>query len=48
MKNANSQTAHMFIVNPLSSVNQAMAAIFSTHPSTASRIERLAKLKNEL
>lgn len=48
MKNANSQTAHMFIVNPLSSVNQAMAAIFSTHPSTASRIERLAKLKKEL
>ena len=48
MKNATSQTAHMFIVNPFSGVNQAMAAIFSTHPSTASRIERLAKLKNEL
>ena len=32
-------TAHMFIVNPLKGQN--MAKLFSTHPSTKDRIEKL-------
>ncbi|MDN3514627.1 MAG: zinc metalloprotease HtpX [Candidatus Brocadia sp.] len=36
---ANSSTAHMFIVNPLS--GRSFAAIFSTHPPIEERIKRL-------
>jgi heat shock protein HtpX len=35
-------TAHMFIINPFS--GGGMAQLFSTHPATAARIERLEKL----
>ncbi len=37
--NANPSTAHMFIVNPLSS--QSLASLFSTHPPLEERVRRL-------
>lgn len=37
--NANTATAHMFIVNPLS--GRSLLAIFSTHPPIEERIKRL-------
>lgn len=37
-------TAHMFIINPLSNVKDFTSSLFSTHPSTASRIEKLKEL----
>ena len=39
---ANPQSAHMFIVNPLS--GQALLNLFSTHPPIASRVARLERL----
>lgn len=48
MKNANAQTAHLFIVNPFSGVQNAMAHLFSTHPSTKDRLARLAELKKTM
>ena len=38
----NPATAHMFIINPLA--GQGMDSLFSTHPSTENRIERLRSL----
>ncbi len=44
---ANPATSHMFIVNPLSA--EKMASLFSTHPSTAMRIQKLEDMsKNGL
>ena len=45
MQNANSQTAHMFIINPFSGVQSNFTGLFSTHPSTAERIKRLREFK---
>ena len=45
---ADPQTAHMFIVNPFAGAHNAMKTLFSTHPSTEQRIERLEALKHEL
>ena len=42
MENASPATAHMFIVNPLRT--GGVMKLFSTHPSTEERIERLQKL----
>lgn len=39
MKNARPNTAHMFIVNPLSS--GSLLSLFSTHPPLEKRIARL-------
>ncbi len=39
---ASPQSAHMFIVNPLS--GQSLSGLFSTHPPIQTRIERLRKL----
>ena len=39
---ANPQSAHMFIVNPLS--GESIFTLFSTHPSIKSRIERLEQI----
>lgn len=39
---ANPQSAHMFIVNPLS--GQALLTLFSTHPPIKNRVERLERL----
>ncbi len=42
MKNAESATAHMFIVNPLT--GKSFAKLFSTHPDSAERIARLREI----
>lgn len=41
-------TAHMFIINPLGSVKDLASSLFSTHPSTASRIEKLKELASRM
>ena len=48
MQKATAQTAHMFIINPFSGLNNAFSSLFSTHPSTAERIKRLAAIKREI
>lgn len=45
LKNADEQTAHMFIINPFSSVKSGISNLFRTHPSTKQRIDRLLNLK---
>ena len=42
MQQAQPATSHLFIINPLSGARQIMS-LFSTHPTTASRIERLRR-----
>lgn len=44
MPNASTTSAHMFIINPLSGKNINFGALFSTHPSTESRIKKLKEL----
>jgi len=44
--NANPATSHMFTVNPLR--GGGIATLFSTHPSTESRIARLKKMAREM
>lgn len=46
IRNANNATAHMFIINPFS--GQSLNALFSTHPSTKDRIERLSRMEKDL
>ena len=41
---ANPATAHMFIINPLN--GRSMDKLFSTHPDTANRVQRLRQLAN--
>ena len=48
MKNANMQTAHFFIINPLNAVQSNLTSLFATHPSTKDRIERLEKMTKNL
>ena len=48
MQNANSQTAHMFIINPFSGLNNVFSSLFSTHPSTSERIKKLAEIKRNI
>jgi len=45
MPEADPQTAHMFIINPFTGRDVSMKQLFSTHPSTEARIERLEELK---
>jgi len=45
---ADPQTAHMFIINPFSGVQNSLRTLFSTHPTTEDRIERLEMLKREM
>jgi heat shock protein HtpX len=45
MADARPQTAHMFIVNPLS--GQSLASLFSTHPPIPERIARLRELAGQ-
>ncbi len=42
---AEPQTAHMFIINPFTGKEFSMSQLFSTHPSTEQRIERLEMLR---
>lgn len=44
MTAANAQTAHMFIINPFSGLKSSFTGLFSTHPSTKDRIERLRQI----
>lgn len=46
MNDANPSTAHMFILNPLSS--NKLKSIFSTHPDTEDRIERLRQMSGNM
>lgn len=46
MRNGNPATAHMFIVNPFRGAS--IASLFSTHPPTEARIERLRKIAEEM
>ena len=48
LQHASPQTAHMFIINPFSGHDISFKSLFSTHPSTQSRIERLEMLKREM
>ncbi len=45
MHDADPQTAHMFIINPFTGKDVSLKQLFSTHPSTEARIERLEALK---
>ena len=47
MKNATSQTAHMFIINAFCGVKD-WSSLFGTHPSTKDRFARLEELKREM
>ncbi len=44
LPDAQPTSAHLFIINPLSGVGATLSSLFSTHPSTASRIERLKEI----
>lgn len=44
MPEATEASAHMFIINPLAASRKTLASLFSTHPSTESRIARLKEL----
>ncbi len=46
MPQANPQTAHMFIVNPLS--GKAIAKLFSTHPPIEERIKKLEEMSKQM
>ena len=46
MREGNPATAHMFIVNPFK--GSSLASLFSTHPPTEKRIERLRKIAEEM
>ncbi len=46
MHEADPQTAHMFIINPFTGKDMSFKQLFSTHPSTEQRIERLEALKH--
>jgi len=42
---AEPQTSHLFIINPLIGKDFSMQDLFSTHPTTQQRVERLEELK---
>jgi heat shock protein HtpX len=45
MHNADPQSAHMFIINPLTGKEMSLSNLFRTHPTTQDRIDRLEELK---
>ena len=45
MNEAEPQTAHLFIINPFTGTDFSLKQLFSTHPTTQQRIERLEMLK---
>ncbi len=48
MPEAQPATAHMYIINPFSGTGKMLASLFSTHPETAKRIERLHQQAREM
>ncbi len=48
MPEATQATAHMFIINPLSASRKTLMNLFSTHPTTESRIEKLKALARRI
>lgn len=48
MPQASNATAHMCIINPFSGVGSTVARLFSTHPDTQERIERLRQQAQEM
>ena len=48
LPNATPATSHMFIINPLSGVKQTFSSLFSTHPATSERIDRLHEQAREM
>jgi len=48
VREATEATAHMFIISPFSGKNVSFKSLFSTHPSTESRIEKLEQLKGRV
>ncbi len=48
MKRASIQTAHMFIVNPFSSLPKTLSNLFSTHPTTEDRLARLEQIRQQI
>ena len=48
LHDAEPASAHLFIVNPFKALKGGFSSLFSTHPSTQERIERLEMLKKEL
>lgn len=48
MPEAGPATAHMFIVNPFSGVGGWMMSLFSTHPPTEQRVEKLEALARSM
>jgi heat shock protein HtpX len=47
MPNATPATSSLFIINPLSA-SGAMATLFSTHPATESRVQKLEELARKM
>lgn len=45
LRGAEEQNAHMFIINPFLGMGGSIKQLFSTHPTTEQRIERLEALK---
>ena len=48
LPHATQATSHLFIINPLSGVKQTFSSLFSTHPATSDRIERLQEQAREM
>ncbi len=48
LHDATPETSHMFIINPLTGKDLSFKSLFSTHPSTEDRIQRLEDLKSEI
>ncbi len=48
IQGATETTSHMFIINPFTGKNISFASLFSTHPSTEDRIQRLEELKTKI
>ncbi len=46
MHDAEPQTAHMFIINPFTGKDFSMSQLFSTHPTTEQRVERLEGMRH--
>lgn len=47
LKNADPQTAHMFIINPFGNVKSNLSNLFRTHPTTSDRIQKLKQMTNQ-